>query len=261
MSRVEFMFELGKLLGDIPYDERIEALTYYESYFEDAGEENEHQVIEELGSPSQVAAIIKADLGLSDTVDSSDLGGEGGFNRHKESGVFGSSDPKEGQGSFGTGGDFGTGTNQESYGEFTERGFTDERFDEKEVPAVKSGPWTNPVLKVALIVAIIIVGFPVIGGLLGGLLGIIVAVFGVFISLVIVGISLILAGVALIIGGFVTLFTAPPAAMLIGGSGLIVLVLGVLATMGSFKLCKIIFPAIIRGIKGIFNWALRRKVV
>ena len=243
MNRVEFMFELGKLLGDIPYDERIEALTYYENYFEDAGEENEHQVIEELGSPLQVAAIIKADLGISAADDI--LKG----NPREEKGPSTSFGQSSGENS------------EESFAQFTERGYQDERFEDKEVPAVKQGPWTNPVLKVALIIAIIIVGFPVIGGLLGGLLGLVVAAFSLFVSLVIVGIALILAGVAMIIGGFVTLFTAPPAAMLIGGGGLIVLILGVLATIGSIKLCRIIFPAIIGGIRNIFNWALRRKVV
>lgn len=62
MSRIEFLEKLESLLSDIPSDEREEALQYYMNYFEDAGEENEEEVIKELGSPEQVAAIIKADL-------------------------------------------------------------------------------------------------------------------------------------------------------------------------------------------------------
>lgn len=62
MNRVQFMEQLKKLLADIPKDERDEALDYYESYFDDAGPENEAAVIRELGSPGKVAAIIKADL-------------------------------------------------------------------------------------------------------------------------------------------------------------------------------------------------------
>lgn len=62
MNRVQFMEQLEKLLSDISEAERQEALDYYESYFDDAGEENEANVIRELGSPGKVAAIIKADL-------------------------------------------------------------------------------------------------------------------------------------------------------------------------------------------------------
>lgn len=51
-----------KLLSDISEEERQEALEYYESYFDDAGEDQEAEVIRELGSPGKVAAIIKEDL-------------------------------------------------------------------------------------------------------------------------------------------------------------------------------------------------------
>lgn len=61
MNRAEFMTALEKLLVSISEDERAEALKYYEDYFEDAGAENEEQVIKELGSPEKVAAIIWAD--------------------------------------------------------------------------------------------------------------------------------------------------------------------------------------------------------
>lgn len=62
MSRKEFMEQLARLLGGISESERQEALDYYNSYFDDAGPENEAAVIQELGSPGKVAAIIKADL-------------------------------------------------------------------------------------------------------------------------------------------------------------------------------------------------------
>ena len=62
MNRKEFMDQLEKLLSDISEDERKEALDYYESYFDEAGEAEEASVIQKLGSPGKVAAIIKADL-------------------------------------------------------------------------------------------------------------------------------------------------------------------------------------------------------
>ena len=62
MDRAQFMEQLERLLSDISETERQEALAYYNSYFDEAGPENEASVIRELGSPGKVAAIIKADL-------------------------------------------------------------------------------------------------------------------------------------------------------------------------------------------------------
>ena len=64
MNRFEYMRRLEALLSDISPSEKEEALTYYNDYFNDAGQENEQQVIEELGSPEQVAAGVKEGLGL-----------------------------------------------------------------------------------------------------------------------------------------------------------------------------------------------------
>lgn len=64
MNRFEYMRRLEDLLSDISPSEKEEALTYYNDYFNDAGQENEQQVIEELGSPEQVAAGVKEGLGL-----------------------------------------------------------------------------------------------------------------------------------------------------------------------------------------------------
>lgn len=61
MNRVEFMQQLERLLADIPENDRLDAIEYYNNYFDEAGAENESQVIRELGSPGRVAAIIKAD--------------------------------------------------------------------------------------------------------------------------------------------------------------------------------------------------------
>lgn len=61
MNRQEFMFQLAGELVNIPAEERISALKYYEEYFEDAGPENEQKVLEELGTPQEVARQILED--------------------------------------------------------------------------------------------------------------------------------------------------------------------------------------------------------
>jgi len=66
MNRVEFMKQLEQLLQDISENDRLDAIGYYNDYFDEAGLENEAQVIRELGSPGRVAATIKADLGTEE---------------------------------------------------------------------------------------------------------------------------------------------------------------------------------------------------
>ena len=55
MNKEEFLMKLEALLLDVPGDERREALEYYRNYFEDAGQENEAKIIEELESPEKNA--------------------------------------------------------------------------------------------------------------------------------------------------------------------------------------------------------------
>ena len=62
MNRIEFMKQLESLLQNISPTEREEALQYYNDYFNDAGVENEQDVIEALGNPARVAETIKRDL-------------------------------------------------------------------------------------------------------------------------------------------------------------------------------------------------------
>lgn len=61
MNRSEFFEKLEQGLTKVSKEEREAALAYYYEYFDDAGAENEQRVIEELGSPMQIAARIKAD--------------------------------------------------------------------------------------------------------------------------------------------------------------------------------------------------------
>lgn len=71
MDRASYLKQLRGILRRLPAHELDAALAYYEEYFEEAGEENEHQVISQLGSPSHVASQILADFALKDLETSS----------------------------------------------------------------------------------------------------------------------------------------------------------------------------------------------
>ena len=66
MLRYEYLRKLDRLLKKLPDDERREAMAWYEEYFEEAGPENEEEVINRLGSPKLVAAGIRADIAMKE---------------------------------------------------------------------------------------------------------------------------------------------------------------------------------------------------
>lgn len=249
MNREEFMTRLEILLAGISPEERKEALQYYRDYFEDAGIENEAQVIRELGSPEKVAATIKADLKYDNSAEA---------------------------------------------GEFTERGYRDDRFEKKEAPAhrevdqdytrdafsqdhantygysgnhtTQGSPRTNTGLKIVLIILIIIVGAPIVIPIAIGLacaaLGILIAAFAFFAGLVLGAVGVMIAGVIIVVMGITLLATAVPYAILTIGTGLLTFVVGLIGTVATVKLCMVMYPAMCRILVNICRIPFHRgKVV
>lgn len=58
MNRTEFILRLEQALRGMPEEERRRAVEYYENYFDEAGPENEAEVLRTLGAPEKVAADI-----------------------------------------------------------------------------------------------------------------------------------------------------------------------------------------------------------
>ena len=236
MNREEFMTTLKKLLGDIPADERAEALQYYEDYFEDAGAENEAEVIRELESPQRVAATIKHDL-----------------NHDGSDGVF------------------------------TENGYEETWTSRKEVPQRQgyhyqdgqsgydsyetSQPRTSKALKIVLIVLIALAVFPVVipvaVGLFCAAAGLLIAAVSFFAALVIASLAVVFAGAIVAVAGIGTgiAIHSIPAAMVMGGIGLVLIGPGVLATLFTGKLCMVMYPAMFRFVVELCRKPFHRKVV
>lgn len=55
MTKTEYLAKLTKYLRKLPQKDYEEALEYFMEYFEEAGPENEAQVIAELGTPKEAA--------------------------------------------------------------------------------------------------------------------------------------------------------------------------------------------------------------
>ena len=62
MKREEYLSQLRKYLKRLPKDDYENAMEYFTEYFEEAGEEGEQKVIEELGTPKEAAGELLSNL-------------------------------------------------------------------------------------------------------------------------------------------------------------------------------------------------------
>lgn len=226
MNRAEYMQRLAALLQDVPVEERVAAMQYYNGYFDDAGEENEQQVIAELGSPEKVAAEMKAGLGKQ----------------------------------------------PEDSGEFRETGYTDTRFEEKEMPTgyrystgheQEKKPWTNKWVKIGLVVLILLAAAPVLVpvaiGLLCAVIGIVIAAFAVFFALVIAAFAVAIAGIVLLIRGVFLFVPSIGTSLIVMGIGMILAALGTVGTVVAVRLCMIVLPGMFRFVVELCRRPFHRK--
>lgn len=223
MSRVEFMNQLKNLLWDIPECEREEALNYYEDYFDDAGVENEAQVIAALGSPEKVAATIKEGL-------KADAGASGAFTEN------GYSDGRES-------------VREEviSYNTVEKKKFTDRIKD--------LGNGGMILLLILAIFALPILG-PIGVGILSTIFGLAVVVGAIIFAVAIAGIALLVAGAGVFAASIGCMIVTPAVGIMLLGLSLLLLGIGILLTvLGIWVVTKVIPPLIrlvTNFIRGIF---------
>ncbi len=237
MNREEFMRQLESLLQNINRTEREEALQYYNDYFDDAGAENEQEVIEALGNPARVAETIKRDLTVNG-VGASGLGrqdnsyengyrdedGQGNSVRHPvtqykspEGGEGGAEASAPGPGDDGAGG------------------------QKKEMPA-----WQIALLIVGGIL-LSPVALGAVSGLAGVLIGLVSGWFALILGFGAAAIALIILLFVLVAAGFCCLAESPVGGIAVMGGGLICGGLGILFLMLTVAMAGIVTPAIVRG--------------
>ena len=254
MNRIEFLSELEQRLSGIPEDERQSAIQYYADYLADAGEENEAEAIRELGSPEKVAESIKADYYGTEfdesRFDHKDYMEKYGQRSSQGTGSGNTSGGRPGADGYGYGQENGYGIGQEN-GQENGQG---------NGPAQKNAPWTSRGLKIFLVILIAIFIWPVTLGVAGIVLGVAAAIFFFFAGLVIAAIAVMISGGVVAVTGLV-LLVIPPAGMIVTGIGILLFVLGLIATVGTVKLCMIVYPAMIRGFVNLFRRPIYGKAV
>lgn len=309
MNRADFMKQLESLLTGIAPTEREEAIQYYNDYFDDAGAENEQEVIEALGSPARVAENIKRDLldsgygkkpagkakasdralmeygqsepgGEADAGEEADAGrtaaagdGRGKFAAGREDRAAGEPAGAARDGGGGPGGaqarteSNGAGWNPfEGYGRSAESAPPEEDayrwshdtagwFGEKPEKERKE---SMPAWAIALLITVLVFGFPVYGGVFMGILGLLLGWFGTMLGLGVGALALLILFLVLVVVGILCLIINPWVGIALVGAGLLVGCFGILLMMLTVAMAGIVTPAIFRGIFGLFGFVKRK---
>lgn len=241
MNRKIFMERLEQLLQDIQENERVEALQYYEDYFEEAGEENEQQVLIDIGTPEKVAAIIKTSL----------------LENSNETGEFtenGYADPR-------------FVINYEVANKENDKDYSDNQYDNaakgtaphRERKYVKEDSEKNIALIIILCILAIPVGLPLLGGAVGAVFGVVGVVIGILAAAAALAIGLTIGGIAVFVIGLFSIFTTPPLGIVSLGVGLILLGVGVLFVLLTVMICGKLIPWLVRGFVSLCSIPFRRK--
>lgn len=220
MNRIDFMKQLESLLQNISSTEREEALKYYNDYFDDAGAENEKEVIEALGNPARVAENIKRDL-MGNNVSRAKASDRALVEYEKVQ---------------------GTAQNQSQAHTQAEN---------------KAGKTELPTWAIVLLVVLIVLASPAILGFGGGAVGVIIGVvtswFAIIFGFGVTALVLFVVMAALLVVGIMCLFTDPFVGIGLIGCGLLCGGLGLLFLMLTVAIGGIATPAICKGIAGLFE--------
>lgn len=247
MSRVLFMKELESLLSDIPKEEKEEALKYYNDYFEDAGAEHEEEILKELVSPQRVASIIKLDLGMEKL----DQKNRGSFT---EQGYQDSAFQEERYEL-----DFGKSPKAEKNADASSQNRHNTDRSQNQQQSTRSSN-NRTALIILLCIFAIPIGVPLIISFFAVMFGVVAAIVGVILGFGISGVAMMGVGLALAIAGVIKI-SIPFLGLVLCGTGLIVLGVGMLFTLLSIVLCKKVLPALIRGIVTLCRLPFRNRSV
>ena len=243
MNRREYIERLEQLLLVLPKEEREEALLYYSDYFDDAGIENEADVIRELGSPEEVAAKIRAGY-AGEYAEYSEQGYEDArFQNRQEMAA----------------------TYKEDNAEWKDSVYEAEREagagDKKKTKAKNTNIW-----KIIAIVLIILIAGPVVIPLgiaaVAVIFSIIIAILAVVVSIVVAigisGFAIAFAGLAIVVAGIAKMIFIPSVAVLAVGVGLLLLALGIVVSWFMISLAVKVIPVVIRGIVRLVKAPFRK---
>lgn len=209
MTRNEYMEQLKKYLKRLPKEDYDNAIEYFSEYFDEAGPENEQQVMEDLGEPKEAARELLLNLLQESVGDSKDSTG-GKTAVLAEAGFTGRSQSTAGQNSAATAHD---------------------SAEKKRSPG-----------KIILLAVLVLCASPVsltlLISALAVLFAVVVVIASVIFSLGVTSVATIAGGIMVAgIGATLILKSAAAACMMVGG-GFLIAGAGILIGVFTIYICK-----------------------
>ena len=256
MRKDEFLRQLEYLLQDIPEADREEAIHYYRDYLEEAGPENEAEVLREFGSAERIASIIRSDQigNLEDGGSFTERGFEDERFREPNYQLAKTVEQTENH------------TRVEHDGADQKSEWKKHQGFESVQKEKKQEPQMSGCLKVVLGLCLLLAASPIIlglgGSLLGSLMGSVVILAVLLLLAAVLTIACLLSGVVLIGAGVAALWSDPVDGVLAIGGGLLIFGIGLLALVFSVWFYGTLVPRIFRwigkGIDTVSDWVRRR---
>lgn len=214
MSKNEFLSQLFELLSDVSPEERDEALAYYREYIEDAGLENEEAILNELGTPQEVAAEIKSGI----------------LNKNNQEMDYSSGKVKN---------------SPEPYS-------SNNQYQQADTPP-KSSNTAVIILVVIAAILLSPVWIGLLGSLLGIVVGFFASIVGLIIGFGVAGLVCLFGGLIVFFLGFPTLLQNALAGAALIGAGLLITALGILFLLLTGWFCICVIPWVIRCISNLIH--------
>lgn len=271
MNRELFLLKLEQLLYDIPKEERDEAMDYYRGYFEDAGEENEAVVLEELESPQAIADSIKEALrstgdmagGLKNPPQVRDGREQSYGQRRGYKSIFSGSDFQKSSGSQSQGTDTaGQNGGAEYQNASDSKGAAYRRYDQYGSGSAggtggaggRGAFSSDRRSKWILFVILAVFTSPLWGTALSGVLGAAGVVIAAVVVLAVCSVGCAIGGIVCTIVAIVRLCTlAVVSGLLLLGTGMLLIAGGGISTVLLLLLCGKLLPWTVRQISGLFD--------
>lgn len=253
MTKSEFISELESLLQDISEEERLEAIQFYQNYFDDAGLENEQRVLSELGSPSKVAQTIKADLN-SGWQEANNRGyftengyEDNAFTEAKYEIIKGEVNKEETE-------KIPLENNNEKHKNNNNHyNSQNNNYKDNKSYNFNNKSSASKIILIILCIFAIPVGIPLIASVFSVLISIAATVFFLWLSFAITSAALIISGIIVVFAGIIKFITLPAIGLCLAGGGLIILGFGLLFTMATIGISSKLFPLIPELFRGFIN--------
>lgn len=252
MTKYEFLGDLSRLLSNLPEDERKQAMKYYEDYFADAGEEREKEVLQELGTPEDVAKLL-----LEESSENIQYGNGASMHTENQMEPYNNSNTDNSN----TAKNWQSSTQEQNDVEWQKASYTQNNESNNSQDTTKNAE--RDTTKTVLIVILIIVTSPIwlsiVTGILSAIVGIASAILGIFAALILGGGGIALGGTGCVVGGIIAMITGEAAAgVLTSGVGCILFSVGGLLCYLGIMLCIKFFPVAWQGLVKGFHWCSGR---